>query len=124
MSGPATSPLARQAPLQRASPRAAKSNHRGVIMKDCAKCKNLFTANRILLGLLMLVPGLLKLFVVKPAAVVGMLTGMGYPIPSVLAWVLIIAEITTGVMILGGWNLRYAIIPPAIILTLAGFTAY
>ena len=93
-------------------------------MKDCAKCKNLFTANRILLGLLMLVPGLLKLFVVKPAAVVGMLTGMGYPIPAIMAWVLIIAEITTGVMILGGWNLRYAIIPPAIILTLAGFTAY
>ena len=75
----------------------------------------------ILLGLLMLVPGLLKLFVMKPAAIVGMLSAM--PLfawaPGFWAWVLILSEIVFGVLILAKWKLQYAVIPPMIIMAIA-----
>ncbi len=79
--------------------------------------------NWILLGLVMLIPGLLKLFVMKPSAVVGMLTGMGFPAPSFFAWLLIISEIVFGALILAKWKLQYTVIPPMIILVVAAFTA-
>lgn len=38
--------------------------------------KNILIAHHILLGLVMLVPGLLKLFIIGPDAIVGMLSGI------------------------------------------------
>lgn len=82
--------------------------------------------NWILLGLAMLVPGLLKLFVMKPAAIVGMLSGI--PLfawaPTFWAWILILSEIVFGVLILARWKLQYTVIPPMIILLVATFTAH
>ena len=78
--------------------------------------------NRVLLGAVMLVPGLLKLFVLKPATIQGMLSGLGFPIAGVLAWVLIIAEILTGIAILAKFKLEWATIPPVVILVVAAFT--
>ncbi len=86
--------------------------------------KYLGSINRILLGLTMLIPGLLKLFVMKPAAIIDMLSGLGFPAATAFAWILIIAEIASGVSILAQWQLKYAVVAPAIILFVAGFTAY
>ncbi len=75
--------------------------------------------NRILLGLLMLVPGILKLFVFKPSGVTGMLAGMGFPLPMFFAWILILAEIGFGIAILANWKLEYTTWPPIVILVVA-----
>lgn len=75
----------------------------------------------ILLGLLMLLPGLIKLFVFKPAGVTQMLSGiiLFSWAPAFWAWVLILSEIVFGVLILAKWNLKYTTIPPIIILAVA-----
>lgn len=75
--------------------------------------------NRILLGLLMLVPGLMKLFVMGPSAVTGMFAGMGFPAPMLFAWILIILEVGCGAAILVNYKVRYTAIPPAIIMVVA-----
>ena len=80
------------------------------------------TVNRILLGLVMLIPGLLKLFVLKPAAVVGMLEGIGFPVAAFFAWVLILSEIVFGIAILARWKLEYTVWPPIVIMLVAAFT--
>jgi uncharacterized membrane protein YphA (DoxX/SURF4 family) len=79
-------------------------------------------ANRWLLGLLMLVPGLMKLFVMKPSAVVSMLSGIGFPAASFFAWVLILSEIVFGIAILANWKMEYSVWPPIIIMLVAAFT--
>lgn len=84
---------------------------------------NAILANRILLGLVMLVPGVMKLFVVSPSGVTGMLTSLGFPMPSLLAWILIFSEIIFGLAVLANYKLRYTTIPPMIILVIAAFTA-
>lgn len=81
-------------------------------------------ANKILLGLLMLVPGLTKLFVLGPDRVVGMLTGLGFPAPALFAWILILSEIIFGLAILARWKLEYTIIPAVIVLIVSAFTAH
>ncbi|MEK6800631.1 MAG: DoxX family protein [Nanoarchaeota archaeon] len=77
--------------------------------------------NWLLLGLLMLVAGLVKLFIMKPSAVVGMLSGMGFPAATFFAWILILSEIVFGALILAKWKLKYTVIPPMIILIIAAF---
>ena len=86
--------------------------------------KYLGLSNRILLGLVMLIPGLLKLFVMGPDKIVGMLDGLGFPAAALFAWVLIVVEIVTGVLILGNWFTRYAVFPAIVILVVAAFTAH
>jgi len=68
--------------------------------------------NWVLLGLTMLIPGLLKLFVMGPSAVTGMLSGL-----------LIVAEIASGAAILAKWNVKHFVWLPIIILIVAAFTA-
>ncbi len=85
--------------------------------------KTILMLNRMLLGLLMLVPGLLKLFSIGPSNVTGMLSEFGFPAPAFLAWVLIISEIVFGAAILAKWKLEYTVWPPIIILIVAAFTA-
>ena len=80
--------------------------------------------NQVLLGLVMLVPGLLKLFVMGPSVVVSMLSGIGFPAPTFFAWLLILSEIGFGAAVLLGWKLQYTTIVPAIILVVAGLTVY
>lgn len=88
--------------------------------------KHAGTVNRILLGLVMLVPGLLKLFVMKPSAIVGMLSGISLFswAPTFWAWVLILSEIVFGIAILFKWRLEHTVWPPIIILVIASFTAH
>lgn len=78
----------------------------------------------VLLGLLMLVPGLMKLFVSGVGGVTGMLTGLGFPAAAFFAWVLIIGEIGSGIAILSKWNLKYVVYIPMVILLVATFTVH
>jgi len=84
----------------------------------------LMTINIILLGLLMLVPGLLKLFVSKPSGVSGMLSGnlLFSWAPMFWAIILIIGEIGSGLAILTRWKLKYTAFIPVIILGIATLT--
>ncbi|MBL7059325.1 DoxX family membrane protein [Candidatus Pacearchaeota archaeon] len=87
------------------------------------KEKPLNLLNRIVLGLVMLVPGLMKLFVSGASGVSGMLSGIALFswAPMFWAWVLILAEILFGIAILAKYKLEYTVIPPVIILLVAAF---
>ncbi len=82
---------------------------------------------RILVGLVMLIPGILKLFgdagFLDVSGVVGMLSGIVLFswAPSFWAWVLILSEIVFGIAILANYKLKYTVIPPVIILLVATF---
>ena len=80
--------------------------------------------NWVLLGLLFVVAGLLKLFSIKASGVAGMLESFGFPASAVLAWVLIVAEIASGILILARWQLKYVTWIPVVILVVAAFTAW
>ena len=77
--------------------------------------------NWVFLGLLMLLPGLQKLFIMGPDAITGMLSGIVLFswAPSFWAWILILSEIVFGTLILAKWKLEYTTIPPMIILVVA-----
>jgi uncharacterized membrane protein YphA (DoxX/SURF4 family) len=87
---------------------------------------NLKLTNRILLGLVMLVPGLGK--ALNPSGITDMLDGLTFfgsisvPLGS-LAWILIIVEIVAGIAILANYKLNYSVIAPAVILIGAAVTA-
>lgn len=82
--------------------------------------------NRILLGLVMFISGLLKLFVMGPSAIVGMTQGIALFswAPVFWAWILILSEVVFGIAILANWKLEYTVIPPMVILLVAAFTVY
>lgn len=80
------------------------------------------TVNLVLLGLLMLIPGLMKLFIFKPSGVSGMLAGLGFPAALFFAWILILGEIFSGAAILTRWKLKYVTWIPVVILVIAGLT--
>lgn len=88
--------------------------------------KHIYTINRILLGLVMLVPGLYKLYgmVTGNPFAVSMLSGLGFPAPTFFAWILILSEIIFGVAILANYKLKYTVWPPIIILVVAAFTVW
>lgn len=78
--------------------------------------------NRILLGLLMLVPGLVKLWslIQGKFGVPGFLGSLGFPVPAFFAWILMLSEIVFGIAVLANWKLKYTTWPPIIILVIAG----
>lgn len=80
--------------------------------------KYLKLANKVLLGLLMLVPGFMKFF--NLTSTIETLSGISLFswAPLFWIWVLVMSEITFGGMILIEYKLKYAIIPPVIILLL------
>ncbi len=89
------------------------------------KCLEVATkVNQMLLGLVMLIPGLMKLFLLGPSAVAGMLGGLGFPTATFFAWLLIVLEIGSGVAVLVGWKLKYTAFVPAVILVIAGLLVY
>jgi len=92
-------------------------------MNHSEEIKNAILANRVLLGLLMLVAGLIKLFVMGSDKIVGMLAGFGFPAAGFFAWVLILSEIIFGLAILANYKLRLTTIPPIIIILVAALFA-
>lgn len=80
--------------------------------------------NRIALGLLFTVAGLVKLFAFKPAGVEGMLSGMGFPLPMFFAWVLILVELLGGLSLLFNYKARCSSYLLMVVMIVAAFTAY
>lgn len=74
-------------------------------------------ALRLVLGLLFLIPGVMKLM--DPGMIIGMLGGMGFPVATAFGWILLLSEIIFGVCILLGWKVKYTAWPPVIILLVA-----
>lgn len=85
---------------------------------------NAVIANRIILGLLFLVAGLMKLFVIKPSGVEGMLAGFGFPAAVFFAWVLILVELLGGIALLANRKTKHASYLLIIVMVVAAFTAY
>lgn len=79
---------------------------------------------RILLGLLMLVPGLSKLggtFGIDTGVSVAGLSVMlsAWPAAMFFAWIVALSEVVFGIAILAKWKMKYTTIPPMIILVVA-----
>ncbi|OIO80690.1 hypothetical protein AUJ84_02850 [Candidatus Pacearchaeota archaeon CG1_02_32_132] len=75
---------------------------------------------RVVAGLLFLLPGIMKLM--DPAGITGMLTGLGFPAPSFLAWILLLSEIIFGASLIVGWKTKYTTWPLVIVLLVATLT--
>lgn len=80
--------------------------------------KYLKIANKALLGLLMLVPGLMKLFSLTSTAEMLSKITLFSSAPLFWTWILVMSEITFGFAILVDYKLKYSIIPPITILLL------
>lgn len=77
---------------------------------------------RLILGPLFLIPGVTKLM--NPSMVVGMLQGLGFPMPQVWAWILIFSELAFGLAVLIGLWVRYTVWPLVIVLAVATVTVH
>jgi len=75
------------------------------------------TILRIFLGFLFLVPGISKLM--NPGGIISMLTGLGFPMATLLGWLVIISEVLLGLTLIIGWKVKYSVWPLVIILTVA-----
>lgn len=75
------------------------------------------TLLRLGFAALFLSAGIPKLM--NPAGPIGMLTGLGFPVPVLFAWILIAVEVLCGLAMLVGWKVRYAAMPLAIVLFVA-----
>ena len=72
---------------------------------------------RIALGLFFVVPALSKLW--NPAGITGMLSGLGFPLPTFFAWIILLSEIIFGASLIIGYKVRFAVWPLFIILLVA-----
>jgi uncharacterized membrane protein YphA (DoxX/SURF4 family) len=91
-------------------------------MKRSKKMKEIWEkTNYVLLGLLMLIPGLLKTFVIGPETISSMLNGIFLFswAPVFWTWILILGEITFGLAILFKWQEKYASYGAVLILSIA-----
>ncbi len=75
------------------------------------------TLLRVVIGLLFLIAGIKKFM--GPDQVIGMLGGLGFPLPSFFGWLLILSETVFGALILIGYKTKYTTWPLAIILAVA-----
>lgn len=68
--------------------------------------------NRIILGLLMLIPGIFNIIAIGDVAT-------SFPYGAFWAWVLVLSQLVFGLAVLIGWKMKYTALPPALILILA-----
>jgi uncharacterized membrane protein YphA (DoxX/SURF4 family) len=78
--------------------------------------------NTYLLAALILFAGINKLFINGIDGVIAMLTNFGFFFPVILAWILVIAEIFSGIMLFSGYYKKYVVLIPAFIMVVATFT--
>ncbi len=72
---------------------------------------------RISIAALFLYTGITKLM--NPTGPITMLSNLGFPAPTLLAWILLLSEIIFGLAVLVGWRLKYTVWPLIIILLVA-----
>jgi len=77
---------------------------------------------RVVLGLLFLVPGIMK--IMAPDGIIGMLGDLGFPAPTLFGWILILSEIIFGLALVIGLKVEYAVWPLIIIMAVAIFTVH
>ena len=77
---------------------------------------------RILLALVFLVAGWRKLMAVAGTA--GYFTKLGLPMPEVLAWVAIAIELGGAILLIVGWQTRWAALLLALFTVIAAFAAH
>ncbi len=77
---------------------------------------------RIFLGILFFVAGLGK--IMNPPSVVDMLSGLGFPVPTFFAWILLLSELVFGLALIFGWKVRYSVWPLVIVLVVALLVVY
>ena len=89
-------------------------------MKNRGRSESSISLNlvsRILLGLFMLVPGLIQLFVSGSASVSVLFLEFGFPFPLAWAWLLIAAQLIAGLALLTNYNVvRFAWIAIGVII--------
>ena len=76
------------------------------------------TLLRVTLGFLFLAAGINKFS--NPEGVAGMLAGIGFPIASIFAWILILSEVIFGLCIFIGYKVKYTAWPLVVIMIIAG----
>jgi putative oxidoreductase len=79
---------------------------------------------RLAVGVLLLLNGINKLFILAPSGFAGMLEGLGYPIPLFWAWLVSLVELIAGIAILIGFWVRPAALLTGITMLAALFTAH
>lgn len=88
---------------------------------EMEKCKNMSDWTKLLLrlaiGAIFILAGWGKLQ--NPAMIQGMLNGMGFPLPEIMGWVLILTELIGGVLVLLGLFTCWASIPMAFAMLVA-----
>ena len=72
---------------------------------------------RLGLGTLFIFMGLGKLQ--NPAGITGMLTNIGFPLPILWTWLLLLSELIFGIALLIGLKVRYTTIPLIIVIIIA-----
>lgn len=77
------------------------------------------TLLRILVGGLLLVQGIGKFTGVDGFS--GWLGTLGFPVPLVLAWIVLLSEIVCGAAVVLGWKTKYTVWPLVIIMLVATF---
>ncbi len=80
--------------------------------------------NRILLGILFLMSGIMKAFIIKPSGAAGFFAQLGIPAPLFFVWVVMLSEIIFGVALLAKYKLDLAVLPLIVIMIVAALTAY
>jgi len=78
------------------------------------------TLLRVVIGLLFVIQGYRKF--TNPDGVVAMLTGIGFPLATFFAWILLLSELVFGALILVGFKIKYTAWPLAFILLVAELT--
>lgn len=74
---------------------------------------------RVVLGLLFLVPGLSKLL--EPQQAINMVSNLGFPLPILFGWVLILGEVIFGATVMLGFKTKKSTWPLLIIMLVATF---
>lgn len=88
--------------------------------KNCLNYGTTFL--RTMLGLLFIVPGIMKLMNISiPTA---MLDAIGFPAAGILAWILAISELVFGIAVLAGFKVKYAVWPLILVLVVATITVH
>jgi len=73
----------------------------------------------------MIVPGLFNGYYQLSEGGTGVfLSTLGFPIPALFAWAMILSQLIFGVSVLIGWKLKYTTLPLALILVVAAITVW
>ena len=78
------------------------------------------TLLRVFIGVLFIIQGYFKLK--NPSGPIGMLTNLGFPVPTFFAWVLLLSELIFGISVLIGWKVKYTVWPLVIVMLVATWT--